>query len=254
MNNQKNGIEWCDETLNPVVGCKRGCPYCYAKAANDERKFIPDFRDPKFFAERIMELDRTWGKAIFLDSMSDIQFWPDEAFEMIQGHLHRGNHYIMLTKMSFGELITKLPPRFRDFWRGQRDRCQFVWIGCTAEDSDVCFQRDGLKFDFLSVEPLFGPFHLSLLAKYTKDIAIKAVICGAETGHYRKMELPDRDDGLRLIEDCSNLKIPLFFKNSMLPTMGTDFKQEKLPWFPEKQKKKQEQEYVQMSLFGGRWF
>jgi len=24
-------IEWCDETWNPVTGCKHGCPYCYAR-------------------------------------------------------------------------------------------------------------------------------------------------------------------------------------------------------------------------------
>lgn len=29
MNRTK--IEWCDYTWNPVVGCKHGCSYCYAK-------------------------------------------------------------------------------------------------------------------------------------------------------------------------------------------------------------------------------
>ena len=27
----KTKIEWCDATWNPVVGCKHGCDYCYAK-------------------------------------------------------------------------------------------------------------------------------------------------------------------------------------------------------------------------------
>lgn len=255
MNDQKDGIEWCNATLNPVVGCKNGCPYCYAKALSEERKLIKDFRDPKFFPERIQELDKTWDKAIFLDSMSDIQWWPEEVFEIIQGHLHRGNHYIMLTKMSFAELMEKLPSRFRDFWKNQRGKCQFVWIGCTAEDSDKCYQRNGIAFDFLSVEPLFGPFHLSLIAKYAKEVGIKAVICGAETGNYSgKRKLPDRDDGLRLIEDCAELRIPLFFKNSMRQTMGNEFKQEKLPWSTDHQKKDQKPEFIQMSLFGGGWF
>ena len=29
MNRTK--IEWADYTWNPVTGCLRGCPYCYAK-------------------------------------------------------------------------------------------------------------------------------------------------------------------------------------------------------------------------------
>lgn len=28
----KTKIEWCTHTWNPVTGCKRGCPYCYAKS------------------------------------------------------------------------------------------------------------------------------------------------------------------------------------------------------------------------------
>ena len=27
----KTKIEWCDSTLNSVVGCTYGCPYCYAR-------------------------------------------------------------------------------------------------------------------------------------------------------------------------------------------------------------------------------
>ena len=27
----KTDIEWCDMTWNPVVGCKHGCEYCYAR-------------------------------------------------------------------------------------------------------------------------------------------------------------------------------------------------------------------------------
>lgn len=27
----KTDIEWADMTWNPVVGCKHGCEYCYAR-------------------------------------------------------------------------------------------------------------------------------------------------------------------------------------------------------------------------------
>ena len=31
----RTDIDWCDVTWNPVTGCKRDCPYCYAKKIAD---------------------------------------------------------------------------------------------------------------------------------------------------------------------------------------------------------------------------
>lgn len=31
MNNQKDKIEWTNYTLNPIVGCRNACPFCYAR-------------------------------------------------------------------------------------------------------------------------------------------------------------------------------------------------------------------------------
>ena len=40
MNETK--IEWCEKTLNPVVGCSFGCPYCYARRLNTRFKWVED--------------------------------------------------------------------------------------------------------------------------------------------------------------------------------------------------------------------
>ncbi len=54
MNQTK--IEWCDKTLNPVVGCSYGCPYCYARRINTRFRYVPDFSEPQFFPERLEQL------------------------------------------------------------------------------------------------------------------------------------------------------------------------------------------------------
>ena len=49
----KTSIDWCDFTWNPVTGCRRGCPYCYARAM--ARRFTGDIRinlaDPQIVAQ-----------------------------------------------------------------------------------------------------------------------------------------------------------------------------------------------------------
>lgn len=68
-------IEWADLTINAVVGCPRGCPYCYAKKINDRFHFVEDFAEPKSFRNRLEKIYRIKNKKIFMNSMSDITYW-----------------------------------------------------------------------------------------------------------------------------------------------------------------------------------
>ena len=71
-------IDWCDSTINPVVGCKNGCRYCYARKLNDRFNFIKNWKEPQFFPERLKQLDSKAPKSIFMDSMSDIDYWEKD--------------------------------------------------------------------------------------------------------------------------------------------------------------------------------
>lgn len=68
-------IDWCDCTVNPVVGCERGCGYCYARKLNNRFGFIKDWSKPQFFPERLKQFDSKKPKSIFINSMSDIAYW-----------------------------------------------------------------------------------------------------------------------------------------------------------------------------------
>ena len=76
MNDTK--IEWCTRTLNPVVGCTYGCPFCYARKMNKRFGYVPDFSEPQFFPDRLQQLTEKKPQRIFMDSMSDIADWKPE--------------------------------------------------------------------------------------------------------------------------------------------------------------------------------
>ena len=69
----KTKIEWCDYTWNPLIGCRHGCKYCYAKRLNSRFNFIPKWETPIFFPDRLNEpLAKRKGAKIFVCSMSDL--------------------------------------------------------------------------------------------------------------------------------------------------------------------------------------
>lgn len=97
---KKTKIDWCDCTVNPVVGCPNGCEYCYAKAMNNRFHFVEEWSKPKFFPERLKAFESRTPKSVFIDSMSDIGTWESEwlykTLEAIaKNHQHK---YIALTK------------------------------------------------------------------------------------------------------------------------------------------------------------
>ena len=127
----KTAIDWCDVTWNPVTGCKRDCPYCYArgiarrfcggtpdggehfldepmikrgKAMQDARVDpYPYGFDPTFHRYRLGEpAEMRKGKDIFVCSMADL-FGPwvplRWIMEVMDACLAAPQHnYLFLTK------------------------------------------------------------------------------------------------------------------------------------------------------------
>jgi protein gp37 len=83
---QKTKIDWCDMTVNPVIGCSRGCEYCYAKKLNSRFKWIADFDKPEFRPGQLEKLKVKKPKAVFIGSMCDLfaddipDEWISEVF------------------------------------------------------------------------------------------------------------------------------------------------------------------------------
>ena len=211
----KTKIEWCDMTVNPVVGCTYGCEYCYARRMNERFGWIENFSRPEYFPERLEQLSTKTQKKIFINSMSDIADWGHDAVEDVYKRIweHRFTNTTGKAKNIYLAL-TKRPEKLR---QEQWLRPDNLWIGQTITGN----QPINKFVDFLSIEPLLGPVHLdNLLHIHLGFPVVKWVIIGAETGNRKGKIIPKKEWVDEIVNDCRKLNIPVFMKNSLLPIMG----------------------------------
>jgi protein gp37 len=208
----KTKIEWCDSTLNPVVGCTYGCDFCYARKMNSRFGWVKDFSKPQFFNERLEKLNSKNPKNIFMDSMSDIADWEmdwiDEVFKVIKNNPQ--HNYLFLSKR---------PERIYENWLQFID--ENIWCGATGVGNHTAnkslYYLDCIKGcnTFLSLEPLLDEIQL------TNELAhINWVIIGAETGNRKGKVTPRAEWVKAIVLECDKYSIPIFMKESILPVVG----------------------------------
>lgn len=210
MKNTK--IEWCDATVNPVVGCTKGCVYCYARRLNQRFKWVGDFSVPQYFPERLPQLSTKNPKRIFMDSMSDIADWKQEWMRETLSAIHKNpqNRYLFLTKRPGGYLP----------WT--QFRAEYIWCGITVTSHKELNSRDldmmriieetGECLNwFFSIEPMLGPVDISAAAQR----GLKWVILGAETGNRKGKASPPLLWIRDVVAVADRTGIPVFMKNSL---------------------------------------
>jgi protein gp37 len=153
----KTKIEWCDFTWNPVVGCKHGCSYCYARRINNRFHYIESWENPVFFEDRLFEpysLNRP--SIIFVCSMSDLfgawvpSYWPNIILDVVR---ENPQHRFMF--------LTKNPNRYKEL-PVENSFPVNAWLGVTI-NSNANKQRINELKDlpksikkYVSIEPLLG--------------------------------------------------------------------------------------------------
>ena len=218
---KKTKIDWCDCTINPVIGCKNGCPYCYAERLNKRFGFIPNWREPQFFPKRLKELESRTSKTIFMDSMSDVGHWNKDWGETIRkAILSNPQHaYIFLTKnLIFGSVIQpiRLEPN--------------IFCGRSVTKQSDLYHIGGEGYDFLSIEPLLEKIEIPDFQSRPAMRSLKLIIIGAETGNRKGKVVPKKEWVLSLVKYCNQRHIRVFMKESLRKIMGDDFRQDELPW------------------------
>lgn len=216
------GIEWTDETWNPMTGCTKisaGCDNCYAytlahtKTRENYLRKLPvkdnaanraDPFAPRFWPERL-EKPYTWRapKRVFVNSMSDVfhaHFSIDQIRQVFDVMNDNPQHQF--------QVLTKRPERAARL----ADKLHFgpnVWMGTSVENLDVARRVDALRtidchVRFISAEPLLGPLDTLLLTD------IHWVIGGGESGIGNRKCDPAWARGLR--DSCLRQGVAFFWK------------------------------------------
>jgi protein gp37 len=206
MNNQgKDKIDWTDATLNPVVGCNHGCPYCYARKQAKRKmhvcKLCYEFK-PHSHLERLEKLNnKQKAKKIFIDSMWD---WNCSSNERVWND-------VILNKMrecsqhTF-QILSKFPQGYKNFSFPRN-----VWIGTSIDTQTRAdailkhLKEANASVKFVSFEPLLEEIDVDLTG-------IDWVIIGANSN--RGVAKPPKEWADKLIAKARELGIAVFIKNN----------------------------------------
>ena len=162
----KTKIDWADYTWNPVIGCKHGCPYCYARtwAKRSGQSFEPhkskDWRKPYKIKEQ---------STIFVCSLADLfgDWVPSEWInDVIKVCRENPQHTFMF--------LTKNPKRYAEF--EFPDNCMLGATITKPSNDKIGSLYGHSNQTFISIEPLLGDF------TGHEFTGIDLVIVGAMTG------------------------------------------------------------------------
>lgn len=179
FNKVNENIDWAKWSWNPVVGCKHGCPYCYAQTIHTRFSTVP-FSVPTFYEERLEAPLNTripkkvtgdgWNK-VFVCSMADLfgewvpQIWIDAVMKVVKENPQWT--FIFLTKNPERLLTIAWPNN--------------AWVGTTVDTlARVKRAEDvmgllNVKVRFVSVEPMLEP------VLFTKPYLFDWFIIGAQS-------------------------------------------------------------------------
>lgn len=276
----RSRIEWCDHTWNPITGCRRGCPYCYARKMT--ARFSGDVRLNRMATAdyQVQEAADGHGQVYVLDKPMLNETGQTLAYPFGFDPTYHRYRMNTLDKLKMGSnifvgamadvfgawvpdawiqdvfdtcrkypihnylFLTKNPERYaRIEAAGILPADKNLWYGSTlTTPADPCFLSN-THHTFWSIEPIFAPFQI-----WDKDaFSPNWIIIGAETGRRKGKIIPEKEWIKDIVTWCDKLGIPLFMKDSLISVVGeANMRRE----FPEQLKRLEISPKMKKKLFG----
>ena len=260
---KKTKITSFDSTWNPVTGCIRNCPYCYATRiadrfsgyihddANRHKYSITGYKGTNIYTvDTPMTRETKSGEiqtavypfgfepTLFTYKLKEPQTWeePKNIFVCSMADLFgewTPDEWIQKVFEACDKapqhryfFLTKNPDRYCDLYdRKLLPKRDNYWYGTTVTNAGQKYFSAFRCNSFLSIEPIQEYLSVGLGSFGGVDW----LIIGAETGNRIGKVKPKREWIDNILEAASITQIPVFMKDSLQKLMGDDFRQE-FPW------------------------
>jgi protein gp37 len=224
-------IEWCDQTINPIIGCTKisaACDNCYAEVM---ARRLAGMKHTKEDYSQVLTAGRWNGNIVFREKeLLKPEKWtkPQRIFITSMGDLFHENvidqeliEILFMIKMNPQHtfiMLTKRPKRALEFFTNCPTSPFFeplpnLWLGITVENQFQADKRIPILLQIpaakhiISMEPLLGYTEIQPYLSM-----LDWVIVGAETGNRaRVMRISWAES---LYHQCKTSNIPFFLKKT----------------------------------------
>ncbi len=223
-------IPYLTHVCNAVVGCERGCPYCWARPlakrigrsigcklceeftphVHPERLTIPGGK-PKVIGLGFMT-DLFAPCTRWLDARKQVCYWESRGLvDLLAGYIGCSDHTFITSTKFPGNIAQGLypPPNW------------YLLVTCTNQDEvdrrlPVALERWTQGCVVLNLEPLCGPVEVDLgdpaVNRYPGMVA--GVIIGGMSGPMAKRDPLDLDWVRRIRDECAAAGVPFAYKQA----------------------------------------
>ena len=205
------------QSMNLVIGCTVGCPYCYARNNVKRWHMTEDFENPEFFPKKLKLIDRKCPRNYLLTGMSDLSVWKKEWLEETFAKMKASPQHQFL-------FLSKRP----DLLEIETD-LDNACFGVTVTRRSELWRIDALrknvraKHYHVTFEPLFDdPGEVDLHG-------IDWIVIGTMTGAMSRKFKTETAWAESLTLQAHEMNIPVFWKEDMVRIAGEEAMIQELP-------------------------